>query len=170
MPGRRDFRLDRSFTHRLHTIHKLTDRVTQQAYLEDAGMPLGEGRCHAAVASFGPLSVSDLAGWANLNKGQASRAAQALVDKGLVRKTMSDADGRGVVLSLTPKGQRVWEKLREVIARRNEEILACLDATQRRQLDALLDRLVVHARTLPREAAANASTARPRAGRSARPA
>ena len=142
----RPFALERSFTHRLHTLHKLTDRVTLQAYQDDAGMALGEGRCLSAVASFGPLSVKDLAGWANLDKGQASRAAQALAEQGLVRKDAHARDGRGVVLALTPKGERTWHALREVIARRNDEILGCLSAAEQRQLDSMLDRLVEHAR------------------------
>lgn len=138
--------LDRTTTHRLHTLHKLTDRLSQAAYLEEAGIALSEGRCLAAVGSFTPLSVNDLAHQANLNKGQASRAAQALVDRGLVRKESSATDGRGVVLTLTAEGEQVWRKVMAVIARRNEEILRCLDAAERRTLDGLLDRLVEHAR------------------------
>ena len=137
--------LDRAVTHRLHTLHKLTDRVSQAAYVTDAGMPLSEGRCLAAVGAFTPLSVNDLARRANLNKGQASRAAQTLVDKGLVRKEASDTDGRGVVLTLTAKGERAWQRVMSVIERRNDEILACLDVAERQQLDRLLDRLVAHA-------------------------
>ena len=146
MPRGRSFRLERSITHRLHTLSKLTDRVTQQAYLADAGVALSEGRCLSAVASFGPLSVNDLAGYANLNKGQASRAAQTLVDQGLVHKGAAPTDGRGVVLSLTPAGARVWDRLQAVIARRNDEITAGLAADEKRLLDTLLDRLVADAR------------------------
>ncbi len=140
------FQLDRSVTHRLHTLSKLTDRVTQQAYLADAGIALGEGRCLSAVASFGPLSVNDLAGLANLNKGQASRAAQALVERGLVSKTAAPTDGRGVLLALTEAGAQQWARLEPVIARRNAEITACLSADERQLLDTLLDRLLAQAR------------------------
>lgn len=146
MPRRIPFQLDRSVTHRLHTLNKLTDRVTQQAYLTDAGVPLSEGRCLSAVASFGPLSVNDLAGYANLNKGQASRAAQTLVERGLVRKESAPNDGRGVVLSVTPAGSRLWSRLQPVIERRNEEITACLSPEEQALLDTLLDRLIAHAR------------------------
>jgi DNA-binding MarR family transcriptional regulator len=134
--------LERTTTHRLHMLQKLTDRITQAAYLAEAGMQLAEGRCLAAIGSFAPLSVNDLAHAANLNKGQASRAAQSLVEHGLVRKQASATDGRGVVLTLTAKGERTWQRLMAVIERRNEEIVACLDAQERRQLDHLLDRLV----------------------------
>ena len=138
--------LDRSVTHRLHMLYKLTDRVSQAAYVADAGLPLSEGRCLSAVGAFAPLSVNDLAQQANLNKGQASRAAQSLVDQGLVRKAASATDGRGVVLMLTAKGERAWRRVMDVIERRNGEIVGCLDSAERRQFDRLLDRLVDHAR------------------------
>lgn len=138
--------LDRTLTHRLHTLSKLTDRVTQTAYESEVGIPMHEGRCLAAIGSFSPMSVNDLARYANLNKGQASRAAQSLVERGLVRKAVSDTDGRGVVLTLTPKGLRLWAYTMALIERRNVEILSCLSATEQGILDRLLDRLVSHAR------------------------
>jgi DNA-binding MarR family transcriptional regulator len=147
-PAPAPFRLDRSFTHRLHTLGKLTDRLTAQAYLADAGIALGEGRCLSAVASFGPLSVNDLATLANLTKGQASRAAQVLVARGLVHKAAAPDDGRGVLLSMAPAGTALWARLQQVIARRNDEITGCLSARERALLDGLLDRLVAHARTV----------------------
>ena len=140
------FSLDRSFTHRLHTLSKITDRQTQQAYQEAAGLPLGEGRCLAAIGSFSPLSLNEVAHMANVKKGQASRAVQSLVDQGLVDKQVNAADARGVELTLTEKGQASWQHLMQVIALRNEDIVACLDDVQRAQLDALLDVLVQHAR------------------------
>ena len=146
--GKEPIVLDRTVTHRLHTLYKLTDRVSQAAYLTDAGLPLSEGRCLAAVGAFAPLSINDLAQQANLNKAQASRAAQSLADQGLVRKEASDTDGRGIVLTLTAKGKRVWRRVMDVVERRNDEIVSCLDATERRQLDCLLDRLVEHARAV----------------------
>ena len=141
-----NYALDRTFTHRLHTLNKLTDRVSQTAYLQGAGLPLSEGRCLSAIGAFTPLSVNDLAHRANLNKGQASRAAQSLVEQGLVRKAPSPTDGRGVVLTLTPQGERVYRKVVAVVQRRNQDILACLSRAEQRQLEGLLERLVDHAR------------------------
>ncbi len=138
--------LERTITHRLHTLSKLTDRTTQAAYVLDADIPFSEGRCLAAIGAFRPLSVKDLAYRANLNKAQASRAAQSLVDLGLVHKQASATDGRGVVLTLAAKGEPVWQRLMTVIERRNDEIVSCLSPAERGQLDRLLDRLVAHAR------------------------
>jgi DNA-binding MarR family transcriptional regulator len=133
-------------TFRLHTLAKLTDRVSHEAYVAETGLPLGEGRCLSAIGSFRPLSIIDLSARANLNKGQASRAAQALVEQGLVRKQANTTDGRGVVLTLTAKGERLWQRVMDLVERRNAEITACLSAAERAQLDRLLDRLVAHAR------------------------
>lgn len=138
--------LQRTLTHRLHTLHKLSDRLSQAAYLAEAGMSMSEGRCLAAVGAFEPLSINDLAHGANLDKGQASRAAQVLVDAGLVRKGADDQDGRGVVLSLTAKGRVRWARVMQLIERRNEEIFGCLSADERERFGAALDRLIAQAR------------------------
>lgn len=124
----------------------MTDRASQRAYETEAGISLSEGRCLAAIGSFSPLSINDLAAKANLDKGQASRAAQSLVEQELVDKGLSPTDGRGVVLTLTEKGDRTWRTVMDMIERRNEQIVACLDATARRQFDSLLDLLIEHAR------------------------
>lgn len=141
-----------TFTFRLHRLAKLTDRVSQAAYLAETGLPIGEGRCLSAIGSFRPLSVVDLAAAANLNKAQASRAAQSLVEQGLVRKQASATDGRGVVLTLTAKGERAWQKVMDLVERRNAEITGCLSAAERAQFDRLLDRLVEHAQSVAGQA------------------
>ncbi len=144
---RSTYPLDRTFTHRLHTLTKLTDRATHAAYLQELDIPLGEGRCLMAMGAVRALSVNDLAQLANLDKAQASRAAQSLVAQGLARKEASEVDGRGVVLTLTQRGERVWQQAVELVERRNNEILGCLTRQERAMLDDILDKLVAHART-----------------------
>ena len=112
--------LERTLTYRLHLLHKLTDAGSQQAYPTQAGLSLSDGRCLASIGNFEPLSVKDLAQRANLNKSQASRAAQSLVEQG--QKTMT------------------------LIAQRNEAIFGCLSAREQTHLSALFDRLIAHAR------------------------
>jgi DNA-binding MarR family transcriptional regulator len=138
--------LDQFLTYRLHQVNKITDKASTDAYAQELELPVGEARCLAAIGDFEPLSVNALAARANLDKAQASRAAQALVDRGWARKEASEADARGVVLELTAEGRRWWTKVMRLIARRNEEIFGCLSASEQRQLAALLDRIVEHAR------------------------
>jgi DNA-binding MarR family transcriptional regulator len=90
--------------------------------------------------------VKELADKANLNKGQASRAAQALVNQGLVLKADHPGDGRGVVLTLTPAGREVFERAMAMIHQRNQDIFGCLNDQEQATLSGLLDRLIAHAR------------------------
>ena len=140
------FRLDRSLSYRLHLLHKLTDLDSQHAYPREAGLSLSDGRCLATIGTFEPLSVKDLAQRANLDKGQASRAAQALVDQGLVNKQSDRQDARGVVLTLTEAGRSAFGRTMDLINRRNQAIFGCLDGSEQATLSALFDRLIEHAR------------------------
>lgn len=138
--------LDRTLTYRLHQLHKLTDADSQAAYPERTGLTMSDGRCLTTIGTFEPLSVKELAEKANLNKGQASRAAQALVDQGLVHKDDHPDDGRGVVLTLTPAGRQVFQRAMDMVTQRNEDIFGCLTAKEQATLSTMFDRLIAHAR------------------------
>lgn len=147
MPMRRPARpLDQFLTYRLHQVNKITDRVSTDAYAQQLDLPVGEARCLAAIGNFAPLSINQLAARANLDKAQASRAAQGLVERGLVAKEPDPSDARGVVLQPTAEGRRLWTRVMRLIERRNEEIFGCLTAAEQRQLAGLLDRVVAHVR------------------------
>lgn len=137
--------LDRFLTYRLHQVNKVTDRASTDAYARALGLAVGEARCLAAIGHFAPLSVNQLAARANLDKAQASRAAQALVERGWVRKEASPLDARGVVLQLSAEGRRWWSRVMRLIAQRNEEIFGCLTRREQEQLAGLLQRVVEHA-------------------------
>lgn len=134
--------LEHFLTYRFHLVNKLTDRDTNRAYHEEGEMSLGEGRCLAAIGRFAPLSVNDLARAANLDKGHASRSAKALVERGLVVKTVSESDGRGVVLNPTESGRASYRRIIALIDRRNEEIFGCLSTDEQSLLVQMLDRII----------------------------
>jgi DNA-binding MarR family transcriptional regulator len=138
--------LDRTLSFRLHLVNKLTDKSSADAYAHEFGLPIGQARCLAAIGRFAPLSVVDLAARSNLDKAQASRASQALVDRGLVAKRPSENDARSVVLSLTPRGRKLWAAVMALIMQRNNEIFGCLTPAERKELGRMLDRLIEHAR------------------------
>ena len=132
-------------TYRLHRLAKLTDRQSADAYASAFGLGVGEARCLAAIGQFAPLSVKDLAARANLDKAQASRAAQMLVDRALVLKSVSETDARGVVLTLTRTGRPLWKRVMRLIEQRNAEIFGGLSQAEQRQLETVFDRLIAHA-------------------------
>lgn len=134
--------LERFLTYRLHLISKITDKASSDAYMNELGLPVGAARCLAAIGTFAPLSVKELATRANLNKAQASRATQALLERGYVLKTDNEQDARGVVITLTENGKALWDQIMQLIERRNNEIFGVLTAKERQQLGTILDKLI----------------------------
>jgi DNA-binding MarR family transcriptional regulator len=134
------------FTYRLNTLSKLNDVASQALYSGATGLSLAEVRTLAALGAAGALSVNELAMEVNLDKAQASRLARAMADKGLLARSSADADRRIVRLTLTRRGRALWHKVMPLIERRNDELLACLDAGERAALLAAFGRLLEHAR------------------------
>ena len=139
-------KLDRTFSYRVHRLHKLSDIASQRAYETELNLTLGEGRCLAAIGAFaddaGQMSVNDLARRANLDKSQASRSAQALIDLGLVLKKNRPDDLRSVCLALTRQGVKTYQQSLLLIERRNQEIFGVLSDQQRLALSDAFDVLL----------------------------
>ena len=95
--------LEQFLTYRLHVLNKLAERGISERYQARLGVTLPEARVIASVGSFGPFSIMELARHANLDKSQASRAAEAMIRQGLVQRRPSAEDGRVVLVSLTPE-------------------------------------------------------------------
>jgi DNA-binding MarR family transcriptional regulator len=130
------------FTYRLHVLKKQTDRTMNQAFTDEIALTLTEARVLLSVGSFGTLSVSDLGKASNLDRSQASRATDILERKGLVEKTSSTTDGRGVVVTLTAKGKKTYTRAAAIAKARNDDILATLGQAEREALGKILTKLI----------------------------
>lgn len=135
---------ERPLSDRLHQLHKLIDRETQLAFPTATGLGPSDGRCLAVAGATGPLSVNELARLSQLDKGQASRAAQSLVTLGLLRRQAHPHDARSVQLSLTAAGRRTWQRTMRLLAQRDDAAFGCLSERDRATLGRLLDRLIEH--------------------------
>jgi DNA-binding MarR family transcriptional regulator len=71
----------------------------------ETGLALADFDVLAQLAfAGGGLRMTDLAARALVSRSGMTRRAERLVSEGLVRRTTADADGRGVVVSLTDSG------------------------------------------------------------------
>lgn len=138
--------LERQLTYRMHLMSKLSDIQSKNLYLDECGLSLSEARSLTAIGAFAPLSINDLAFRANLNKGQASRAAQVMVNRKFVIKSESPDDGRGIELTLSHEGRKTFEKIMLAVNRRNREIFSCLSPNEKEQFGEMLDRVIKHLR------------------------
>lgn len=70
-----------------------------------------------------------------------SRAVRTLSDKGLISHRVDTADARRTILRLTPAGRDLHARIMPMFEEGERRMLGCLNATERRQLDVLLDKL-----------------------------
>jgi DNA-binding MarR family transcriptional regulator len=84
----------------------------------------------------------ELARHANLDKSQASRAAEALIKQGLVKRDTSAEDGRVVLVSLTPEGRALYRKVMPIARKWNGDLFDCLDAKEQLAFGEALDKII----------------------------
>ena len=114
------------------------------------GQPLSLTHAHtiSELHADGPLSQQALAGRLRLQKSTVSRLVDELGRDGTVERQPNPADGRSVLIALTPAGHRKAERLRAAQTDLFAALLADISAAERRQLADLLDRLAGAARAL----------------------
>ena len=134
--------LEQFLTYRLHVLNKLAERGISERYQDKLDVTLPEARVIASVGSFGPFSIMDLARHANLDKSQASRAAEALIRQGLVQRQASEEDGRVVLVSLTAEGRALYKKVMPIARKWNVDLFDCLDEKEKVMLGEALDKVI----------------------------
>jgi DNA-binding MarR family transcriptional regulator len=134
--------LEQFLTYRLHVLNKLAERGISERYQVKLGVSLPEARVIASVGSFGPFSIMELARHANLDKSQASRAAEALIRQGLVQREQSAEDGRVVLVSLTTEGRALYRKVMPIARKWNGDLFDCLDDEEKIAFGQALDKII----------------------------
>jgi DNA-binding MarR family transcriptional regulator len=134
--------LEQFLTYRLHVLNKLAERGISERYQAKLGVTLPEARVIASVGSFGPFSIMELARHANLDKSQASRAAEAMIRQGLVQRQPSAEDGRVVLVSLTPVGRALYRKVMPIARKWNGDMFDCLDEREKAAFGDALDKII----------------------------
>jgi DNA-binding MarR family transcriptional regulator len=67
----------------------------------------------STIERRGPISVTTLADLEMVRPATMSRMVSGLVDEGLVKRGDDKADGRGVLVTTTTKGRRVYQRAQE---------------------------------------------------------
>jgi DNA-binding MarR family transcriptional regulator len=88
----------------------------------------------AVIEKRGPISVTGLADKERVRPATMSRMVSALVDEGFVRRSEDKQDGRGVLVSVTPKGRRTYQRAQQL---RLQHLVTALSALSVDQLEAM---------------------------------
>lgn len=111
-----------------------------------AGMTPERLSALSVIEKRGPISVTALADNEMVRPATMSRMVAALVEEGLVKRSEDKTDGRGVLVSTTPKGKRAFQRAHEQRLQHFAELLSSLTGEQleaMRSLTTSLERLTV---------------------------
>jgi DNA-binding MarR family transcriptional regulator len=127
-------------------LHEQFARLTRRLRTLDLPHGMTPERLSAlsVIEKRGPISVTALADTEMVRPATMSRMITALVDEGLVKRSDDKNDGRGVLISVTPKGRRAYQRAQEQRLSRFAEVLESLSDEQvgaMRNLAEALERL-----------------------------
>lgn len=95
----------------------------------------------AVIDKRGPISVTALADKEMVRPATMSRMVSALVDEGLVKRSEDKNDGRGVLVSATPKGRRAYHRAQQLRLQHFAEALSELSPEQLSAMKSLASAL-----------------------------
>jgi DNA-binding MarR family transcriptional regulator len=143
-----DLPLDREvegIVERIQFLHKRMKRMLEETLVE-FDLNIGEWSVLSALWNSGePFQSSPgyLAKRSELTTGAMTNRLDGLEDEGLVKRLPDPDDRRGVIVELTDKGKELWERGVGAQAAKEQFVADALNATERRQLNTLLRRLVL---------------------------
>lgn len=112
------------------------------------GITRREWRLLATLTEHGPLSPSELAEMAQLDRSRTSRAIGVLAEKGLLSRQVHAADTRRAQLTLTDEGRQLHAEIFPEVAAINARLLDDLDEAALKALADALDTLTARAQQL----------------------
>ncbi|MCJ0765115.1 MarR family winged helix-turn-helix transcriptional regulator [Variovorax terrae] len=128
------------------------------------GITRREWHLLAMLARDGPLSPSEIALRASLDRARVSKAIASLIEKSLMQRTAVRDDRCRAVLTLTPKGINLANELFPQIDEINERVLSAISPEAREALFASLEALTRQAVEINRENASEVQADRHRGG------
>jgi MarR family transcriptional regulator, temperature-dependent positive regulator of motility len=96
----------------------------------------------SCLASYGSMVAKTICDVTGRPKNSISRAVNRLVERKMIRRKTNAHDRRESVLMLNDEGRRLYEKVVPVAVDRQNAMLDCLSAAERRTLDDILNRLM----------------------------
>lgn len=134
--------LDQFLPYRLSVLSNQVSRGIAATYASRFGLSVTAWRVMAVVGRYPGLTATTVTERTAMDKVAVSRAIKGLVDQGLVRRRAQQHDGRAQALSLSAKGTRVYQTVVPAALAYEAELLKQLSASERRQLSAIIDKLL----------------------------
>ncbi|MGH1412595.1 MAG: MarR family winged helix-turn-helix transcriptional regulator [Pelagimonas sp.] len=122
------------FPYRFAVAAERFSRNLMDVYGKSYGLSREEWRLLFLLSQADEIASNELVQRTTLDKVQLSRAAQKLVDKGLITREISPLDRRVKVYKSTQKGRDLFQEIKPQVDARALEILGAMDETSRQSL------------------------------------
>jgi len=136
-----DLNLETFLPYRLSIVSNRVSEAIATAYDRLFGLKIPEWRLIAVIAEGDGITQQSLCVATRMDKVTVSRAARALVERGLVARRAVDDDRRSHLLALTRTGQALYHQVAPKALELEAAILAGLGSEERVALTAMLDRI-----------------------------
>ena len=136
-------KLDQFLPYRLSIASNAVSDAVATAYRTLFGLRSPEWRLIAVLAEGGTMSQQALCGRTRMDKVTVSRAAIALVDRGLIARASNPGDQRSHLLTLSEQGWALYEQIAPKAIELERRIFAGFTAAERAQLQEMLNRVEV---------------------------
>lgn len=125
-------------------LHRLAARLTEELVAVYAEHGLGEGEFDVLATlrrSGAPyeLAPGDLAASTMVTSGAVTKRVDRCVERGWVTRRVSDADGRGRVVALTPAGRELIDRAFEAHVANEQRLVGLLPERDSARLARLLE-------------------------------
>ena len=144
-------KLDQFLPYRLSIASNRVSSAIATAYQSLFGLRIPEWRLIAVIAESDGLTQQALGAATRMDKVTVSRAAIALVDRGLVERRPNPDDQRSHLLSLTAAGPTLYESVAPKALELEAQVFAGFSAAELATFKAMLERLEASAASLDPE-------------------
>ena len=133
---------------RIARLAARTSAAVSQVYADAYGLSRDEWRVLAAAGEAEAQPTRAIAEQTGLDKVAISRAASALEDRGLIRRTEDRADRRIKILRLTREGAEALEEIEDQVRNREQYLLEALSPEERAAFEKAIEKLCRRAEQL----------------------
>jgi DNA-binding MarR family transcriptional regulator len=127
---------------RLNRLAAEVSAALSGEYQERYGLDIPEWRVLATIGFRNePCSAQYIAHCTRTHKSTISRAVTTLMERQLVERVENEEDRREFALRMTRKGKALYEKLIPRLLRKEQVILSCLSARERKDFALMLGKI-----------------------------
>jgi DNA-binding MarR family transcriptional regulator len=127
---------------RLNRLAAEVSAALSVEYQERYGLDIPEWRVLATLGfRDGACAAQYICHCTRTHKSTISRAVTALLQRKIIERVANEDDRREFALQLTRKGRALYEELVPRLLRKEQEILSCLSARERKDFAVLLGKI-----------------------------